>query len=53
MVEGEALLDRILENTPPLEPICVEPELNHEEVSSAEAEPIKPLERPLPEPEDP
>jgi hypothetical protein len=30
-VEGEALLDRILENTPLLEPLWVEPELNHEE----------------------
>jgi hypothetical protein len=27
--EGEALLDRILENTPPLEPLWVEPELSH------------------------
>ena len=35
--EGEALLDRILENTPPLEPLHVEPMLSHEEVSSAEA----------------
>ena len=32
-VEGEAHLDRILENTPPLEPL-------HVEVSSAKAEPI-------------
>jgi hypothetical protein len=52
MVEGEALLDRILENTPPLEPLRVEPELNHEEVSFAEAEPVPSIERPSPEPED-
>ena len=49
--EGEALLDRILENTPPLEPLCVEPEPSHEEVSLAKAKPITPLERPSPEPE--
>jgi len=36
--EGEALLDRILENTPPLEPLRVELEPCFEEVSSAEAE---------------
>ena len=53
MAEGEALLDRILENTPPLEPLHVEPESSHEEVSSAKAEPITSLERPSPEPEDP
>ena len=53
MVEGEALLDRILENTPPLEPLRVELELNHEEDSLVEAKPITPLERPLPELEDP
>ena len=52
MVEGDALLDRILENTPPLEPLRVEPKLNHEEVSSAEVEPITPLERPSPKPKD-
>ena len=52
MAEGEALLDRFLENTPPLEPLHVEPELNHEEVSSDEAEPITIIERPSPEPED-
>jgi hypothetical protein len=51
--EGEALLDRILKNTPPLEPFHVEPELNHEEVSSAEAKPITSLERLSPELEDP
>jgi len=51
-VEGEALLDHILENTPPLEPLRVEPKPRHEEVSSAEAEPITSLERPSPEPED-
>jgi hypothetical protein len=44
MAEGEALLDRILENSPPLEPIRVEPEPNHEEVSLAKAETIKPIE---------
>ena len=36
--EGEALLDRILENTPPLEPLRIELEPCFEEVSSAEAE---------------
>jgi hypothetical protein len=36
--EGEALLDRIIENTPPLEPIQVEPLLRHEEASLAEVE---------------
>ena len=51
-VEGETLLDRILENTPLLEPLHVEPKTSHEKVSSAEAEPITPLERPSPEPED-
>ena len=51
-MEGKALLDRILENTPPLEPICVEPELSYEEVSLAEAEPITPLDRPSPKPKD-
>jgi hypothetical protein len=35
MDEGEALLDWILENTPPLEPIQVEPLLWHEEASLA------------------
>ena len=44
IVEGKALLDRILENTPPLEPLHVEPEPSHEEVSSAEAEPITSIE---------
>jgi hypothetical protein len=51
-VEGEALLDRILENTPLLEPHQVEPKLGHEEVSVAEAKPVPPIERPSPEPED-
>ena len=51
--KGEALLDRILENTPPLELLRVEPELSHEEVSSAEAEPKTFLERPSLKPEDP
>jgi len=36
--EGEALLDRILENTPPLEPLRVELEPCFEKVSLAEAE---------------
>jgi len=31
--EGEALLDRILENTPPLVPLCAEPMLSLEKVS--------------------
>jgi hypothetical protein len=52
-VQVEVLQDRILENTPPLEPLRVELELSHEEVSSAEAKPITSLERPSPEPEDP
>jgi hypothetical protein len=51
-VEGEALLDRILENTPLLEPLCVELELIHEEVSSAEAEPVTSIERPSTKPKD-
>ena len=50
--EGEALLDRILENTPPLEPIRVEPEHSPEEVSSAKAETNIPLERPSTEQEE-
>ena len=40
MAEGEAILDRILENTPLLEHLCVETELKHEEVSSTETEPL-------------
>ena len=48
MAEGEALRDHILENTPPLEPLHVELEPSHEEVSSAKAEPITSLERPSP-----
>jgi hypothetical protein len=51
-VEGEALLDRILENTTLLEPLRVELELSHEEISSVEAEPIASLERPSPKPLD-
>ena len=35
--EGEALLDHILENTPPLEPLWVEPMSSHEQVSSTKA----------------
>ena len=50
--EGEALLDQILENTPPLEPLRVEPMLSHEEVSSAEAEPTLSIQEPSPKPED-
>jgi hypothetical protein len=50
--EGEALLDRILENTPPLEPLHVEPMSIPEEVSSAEAKPSPLIQRPSPEPED-
>lgn len=49
--EGEALLDHILENTPPLESLRVEPELSHEEVSSAEANPLNPIETTSAEPE--
>ena len=37
--EGEALLDSILENTPPLEPLRVESVFRHEEASTAEAKP--------------
>jgi hypothetical protein len=50
--EGEALLDRILENTPLLEPLRVEPEPSHEEVSSVKTEPVPSIERPSPKPED-
>ena len=46
MVEGEALLYRILENTPLLEPLHVEPEHSHEEISLAKAKPITSLEKP-------
>jgi len=53
MAEGEALRDHILENTPPLEPLHVEPELNYKEVSSAEAKPITSLERPSTKPKYP
>ena len=49
--EGEELIDHILENTPLLEPIWFEPKLVLEEVSSAVAESIIPIERPSPEPE--
>jgi hypothetical protein len=48
--EGEALLDRILENAPPLEPLQVEPESSHEEVSWVKSEPIAPTQKPSPEP---
>jgi hypothetical protein len=51
-MEGEALLDRILENTPPLEPLYVELEPIHEEVSLAKADLVTPIERPSPEPKD-
>ena len=37
--EGEALLDCIVENTPPLEPLHVEPIFRLEEASSAKAKP--------------
>ena len=53
MVEGEALVDHNLENTPLQEPLSVEPEPSHEEVSSTEAELLTPLERPSHEPKDP
>jgi len=53
MAEGEALLDRILENTPALEPLHVEPVFGHEEASSAEAEPTTYIQEFSPEPEDP
>jgi hypothetical protein len=52
IAEGEALLDRILENTPPLEPLSVEPEPIHEEVSSAEVKLVTSIERPSPKPKD-
>ena len=51
--EGEALLDRILENTPPLEPLLVEPIISHKEVSSAKPRPALSIQDPSPEPEDP
>ena len=51
--EGESLLDHILENTPLLEPLRVEPEPSHEEVSSAKTEHVPLLERPSPKPKDP
>jgi hypothetical protein len=51
-MEEEALLDRILENTPPLEPLHVELEPIHEEVSSTKADPVTPIERSSPEPKD-
>ena len=51
--EGEALLDRILENTPPLQQLHVEPMLSHEEHSSAEAEPTLSIQEPSPKVEDP
>jgi len=49
IAEGEALLDCILENTPPLEPLRVEPESSHEEVSLTKAKLILPIQRPSPE----
>ena len=42
-MEGEALLDRILKNTPSQEPLRVEPKPSHEEVSSAKAKPTPPI----------
>jgi hypothetical protein len=51
IAEGEELLRRFLENTPLLEPLRVEPNLKHEEVSSAMADPKTPIQRPSPEPE--
>jgi len=53
MEEGEVLLDCILENTPPLEPIRVEPEPCHKDASSAETEITPPSETPSPEPHIP
>jgi len=50
--EGEALLDRILENTPPVEPLRIKPMISHEEVSLAEAEPKFYIQEPSPEPKD-
>jgi hypothetical protein len=47
-VEGEALLDHILENTLSIETLHIEPESSHEEVSLAEAKPIPPIQRPSP-----
>ena len=51
--EGEALLDHILENTPPLEPLHVELMSSPKEVSSAKAELTPLIQRPSPKPEDP
>jgi hypothetical protein len=45
------LLDRILENTPPLEPLRVQPESSHEEVYSAKSELVTSIQRPSPSPE--
>jgi hypothetical protein len=50
--EGEALLDHIVENTPQSEPLHVEHEPIHEEVSSAKAEPVTSIGRPSPKLED-
>ena len=50
---GATLLDRILENTPSLEPLRVEPMLSHEEASSAKAKPTLFIQEPSPKPEDP
>jgi hypothetical protein len=43
ITEGEVLLDHIPENTLSIKTLHVEPESSHEEVSSAEAEPIPPI----------
>ena len=41
-MEGEALLDHILEITSSTKPLRVEPKSSHEEVSSAKFEPLLP-----------
>jgi len=53
IAKGEDLLDHILKNTPPLEPLCVETESSDEEVSSAKTKLIPPIQRPSPELETP
>jgi len=50
IVEGEVLLDHIPKNTISIKTLHVEPKSSHEEVSSAEFEPIAPIQRLLPEP---
>ena len=48
IAEGDALLDRILENTPPLESLYVGPKSSHVEVSSAGLKQYHPFRDPHP-----